>query len=303
MSRNSFEAIKAMEWSLNFSSNAEATVAEFVKNYIKDSDVIVFVEVVKNTSALKLMEEMSHYNFYESQNSIGNQVIIAIKKEILVTNIVTRIPNVSDNNSPNFLQVEIMINSIKYQIIGTRIRIGATPSEFVNGKYKVTDEDEIEDYINRKRQFEILSNYISGFENVIILGDFNNSYIQAKLSDEYRSVKYLYAQKTLTKYYNYHIIKDMIQGEFKIHTPPEGMSWGLQYIVETQEYQFGYIKNDHLITSKNISVKNINYNWDFVKNDNSFYPPFGKINSYGKQGVDIKKGVPDHAILRVELQL
>lgn len=120
------------------------------------------------------MKDLNEFNFYESYNTEGNQIIIAIRRNIKVTRVISKIPRISTYNAPIFLHIEIMINGVKYQVLGIRIRI--------------------DDYKERRKQFEYFSNYISDLNNVIILGDFNNSYIRGDLKASYSKTKKLYVK-------------------------------------------------------------------------------------------------------------
>lgn len=100
-----------------------------------------------------------------------------------------------------------------------------------------------------------------------------------------------------------HMMKEIIKFDLNIHTPESGFSWGLSFDRKNEDYSYGYIKNDHLMVSKNLNVSSIEYNWDFVRDNISDYRPKGNIDKYGKSIVNIKKGYPDHSILYAMIEL
>lgn len=272
--------IKVMEWNLNFKANRNAKLACFIKDIIKEYDIIIFTEVVINDSVIQLMNELGEYNFFESYNNIGNQIVIAIRRTIKVTHVITKIPNTSLYNTPNFLHVEIMLNEVKYQIIGVRIRI---------------EDGSDNDYKERRKQAEVFANYISDKENVVVLGDFNNSYICGDMDEEYIWVKKRYETPkkdgTLrsTRFYCYQMMREIMSENIKIYTPRDKFSWGLEY--DNGNFKYGYIKNDHILASKNLTLEMVDYNWDFVSNNMTDYEE------------EIRNGFPDHAIISAEIKL
>jgi|BioPla2DNA2_1021312.scaffolds.fasta_scaffold83292_2 hypothetical protein len=282
------KSLKIMEWNLNFKSDKEVNVAGFIKNKVENEDIIIFTEIVKSDSVLRLMRELNDFNFYESYNTEGNQIIIAIRRNIKVTRVITKIPKISTHSAPNFLHIEVLINGVKYQILGIRIRI---------------DDGSEEDYKDRRKQFEYFSNYISDLDNVIILGDFNNSYIRGDLKASYSKTKKLYeknskGQLLTTRFFNYHMMKDIIGEDINIFTPSNKKSWGLKKINDSFDY--GYIQNDHLMVSKGIFIEEYDYDWDFVCENKEKYQA---MNADKTGSIDVEKGYPDHAVLWAEIKL
>ncbi|PXV93787.1 hypothetical protein C8E03_102562 [Lachnotalea glycerini] len=280
-------SLKIMEWNLHFQSK-KAEIADFVKDRVKSQDVAIFTEIVKSASVLALMNELNEFNFYESCNTEGNQIIIAVRRNIKVSRVISKIPNVAIYNAPNLLHVEIMIDGIKYQIIGVRIRI---------------DDGSEDDYRDRNKQFEYLVNYLSDLENIIVSGDFNNSYIRGDLSENYSNVKKLYEKNykgelLCTRFFNYHMMKEMLGENVNVFTPEDKYSWGLKY--KDGEFDYGYIRNDHLIASKTIIVEKYDYDWNFVCENEDTY----KVMKLRKDGImEVAAGYPDHAVLYVEIRI
>ena len=282
------KSLKIIEWNLNCQSDKKVKIAGFIKDRIENEDIIIFTEIVKSDSVLQLMKELNEYNFYESYNTVGNQIIIATRRNIKVTRIISKIPKISIYNAPNFLHIEIMINGVKYQILGIRIRI---------------DDGSEDDYKERRKQFEYFSNYVSDLDNVIILGDFNNSYIRGDLKSSHSRTKKLYKKNNKgeplpTRFFNYQMMKDIIGEDIKTFTPSNKKSWGIKLI--DNNFDYGYIQNDHLMVSKNISVEEVEYDWDFVDKNKGKYLSMD-VDKTGR--IDVEKGYPDHAVLRVKLKL
>lgn len=282
------ESLKIMEWNLNFKSDREIKIASFIKERIENEDIIIFTEVVKNYSVLQFMRDLNEFNFHESYNTEGNQIIIAIRRDIKVTRVISKIPKISMNNSPNFLHIEVMINGLKYQLLGIRIRI---------------DNGSEDDYKERRKQFEYFSNYISDLDNVIILGDFNNSYIRGDLEGSYSKTKKLYEKNSkgellVTRFFNYHMMKDMIGEDINVFTPSNKKSWGLK--CTDDRFDYGYIQNDHLMTSKSIFIEEFDYDWDFVCKNKEKYCAMN-VDKTGR--IDVEKGYPDHAVLWAKVKL
>lgn len=75
-------------------------------------------------------------------------------------------------------------------------------------------------------------------------------------------------------------------------------SWGIKII--DNNFDYGYIQNDHLMVSKNISVEEVEYDWDFVDKNKGKYLSMD-VDKTGR--IDIEKGYPDHAVLRAKLKL
>lgn len=283
--------IDIIEWNVNFKSDKKVNIAEFIKDYINDNDIIIFTEIVKNDNVIKLLNDLKGYNFYESAYDEKNQVIIVVKKDYQIANIVTHIPRKAySGRVPDFLQIEVVIDNKKYCIIGTRIKIGGF-DEF--------------DYEERARQFKILSNYINEtiakeYENIIILGDFNNGMIFENTKDYNRIIKCgkRKGKCSLLKFYNYHIIKDELGDDFEFVISKGKSSWGLSYCKDSDSICYGAIKDDHIIVSKNIKNKVVDssYDWDFVKDNEQKYKAMLNRDR-------IELGYPDHAILRATLDL
>lgn len=306
---NAVSSLKLLLINANGQSNKNAILQPFIADEIinKNPDVFVSVEFVKGKNWLEFIYSFPQYNIITSPNTTGNGVLIGIKKEIQLTNIIEKIPAVSTYYSPDFLQVGIKCNGQNLNIIGTRIKT-------LNVKKEIWDDD----YKYRRKQFENLTNYLSDIQNnTIVLGDFNNSFIRGDQTKiyTYEEIQKLYKRnkkgETLaTRHFNYHLMKNMLGGQYVLHTPKKGSSWGLQ--LKNGKLTYGYIKNDHLITNKdNIKVNNICYNWDYIKkNQNKSYikniyfnENFKSKDKENNNTLWPPNGYPDHAMLLAEIEI
>ena len=90
--------------------------------------------------------------------------------------------------------------------------------------------------------------------------------------------------------YNYRLIEILLGNNFKMITPKDKCSWGLQY--DGEKFKYGYVADDHLILSRHLNEKvKIDYDWSFADENK---------NIYCKK---IPNGFPDHAILRAKINL
>ena len=86
------------------------------------------------------------------------------------------------------------------------------------------------------------------------------------------------------------LIEILLGNNFKMITPKNKYSWGLQY--DGEKFQYGYVADDHLILSRHLNEKvKIDYDWSFADENK---------NIYCKK---IPNGFPDHAILRAKINL
>lgn len=147
--------MKIIEWNINQRSNwnAQGSIPVWVSDEITNKlkpEVAIITEFSKTRNwlddfAYKLFE----YNICTSTNLEGNEVLIAIRKEIRIIAI-KELP--VQQLSANFLQIDVQYQGALLTIIGIRIRIS-----------------------DKNIQLNQLSTYLGNVdaENVIVLGDFN----------------------------------------------------------------------------------------------------------------------------------
>lgn len=130
------------------------------------ADIVVLTEFYKTENWLsKLAYRLNEYNIFTSENKNGNEILIAIKKELKVVEI-QELPK--NKVSGNFLSISILIDGSLYTIIGFRVRT----------------EDDAK---GKEKQFTELLNYLNSTytsdEKVMVLGDFNlwDTYVKTNL--------------------------------------------------------------------------------------------------------------------------
>lgn len=296
--------IKIKEWNVNFGSDKDAEICEFAKEYINDTDIIVFTEVIDNDSIKDLLDKLdSEYIKYASkirEVKQYNQIVIAVKTELIPCSKIRQV-DIDEkkwdiNSLPDICHLEIITSEGKLKnVIGTRVRI---------------DGGSNADYKDRRVQFENLVRYIEELENVIVLGDFNNGMLKADSDKDYDSVKDKYEKRWDKKkkkdvenplrFYNFHLMKHILGENYILkEITGEESSWGLSLYNDVLSY--GLIKNDQIIT-KNICLKDSYYDWGYVRDNEWMYKDMLYNNRY-KRGNKIEHGYPDHAILNALIEL
>lgn len=262
--------LKVMEWNINQRSGfckGSQTIPSFVGEEIKEqnADVVVLTEFYKAKNWDKFISDTfsSYHVFYTMNPNNQNDVLIAIENTHKITH-VEYLYSEDGNDNPNYLRVDMIVGGIEFCVIGVRIRVKDT----TKGDYKW-----------RKKQFDLISKLVDTTNKAnipkrfVILGDFNNSRIL--------ETKEAYKGK-LTEFYNYHLIGTEFEKiGLEVRTPKEGFSWG------------GYIKNDHIVVTKNINVLCCDYCWKFTE----------KHEVYKVKEKHIPIGYPDHAILTAKIAL
>lgn len=284
--------LRIMEWNINGRSGYSCAYAipPFIADIIvkQKVDIVVLNEFVLTAgwSYLKNVMEKEFILYTSTYVTGQNGIFIAVKKNIdgLDSN-ATKICSDIDSDQPekpNFLQVTVNYKSNLLTIIGTRIRI--------------SDSSKV-DYQERKVQIDSLVDHSADIKNnVIIIGDFNNSKICGDENKSYNDVKesYHYTSRgelsVLYDTYNYHIIKDTFEHHgFSVFTPNKGKwSW-------VDSYKNKY-KQDHII-SRGVRVSEKEYSWFYVNKDNGY--GYLKQEDYKSNLV----GYPDHAILTADIEL
>lgn len=158
-------------------------------SFKKDTDIIVFTEVIDNDSIKDLLDKLdSEYIKYASkirEVKQYNQIVIAVKTELIPCSKIRQV-DIDEkkwdiNSLPDICHLEIITSEGKLKnVIGTRVRI---------------DGGSDADYKDRRVQFENLVRYIEELENVIVLGDFNNGMLKADSDKDYDSVKDKYEKR------------------------------------------------------------------------------------------------------------
>lgn len=287
--------MKIIAWNINQRSSKRLdAIPLFVAKEImqQDPEFFVLTEIgrsnesdLKNSTIYRMLST-KYYIETNTEKTIGNKILIGIRKKLINNDkdSVIRIDDEFDGFSeyeeyPNYLHVDVCFGNITLSIIGVRIRIG-------NG--------DREDYLCRKEQIKNLLSHIKEqqLENVIIVGDFNNSRIKGDMNKAYNDIKQLYRynsecdESVLYDTYNYHILKDaFINENFVISTPSKDSQYSF-YI-----NNYGY-KLDHIFT-KGLDIKESTYSWDFIhRNFEHYYD-----NRTNQINYTPSPPFPDHAML------
>lgn len=298
------DSLSIIEWNLNARTGFPNYVipTNLISKVLlsKTPDVFVFTEFVQTTGwlDLKLLLE-NEYDIWVSPYVCGkNGICIGIRKDRGIEFVETKNEDDVFNNCPNapdFFEVKVKFRSDIISIIGTRIRIGN-----VNGNKGIQEQKQ------RFLQYRNLVDYISEKENIILVGDFNNSRILGNEDEsKIKKINEIYYDKD-SKEHNFqkmrYYLTEKCSEKLLLHTPSGllssiGAIWNSEKkgaIQPKEDIKF-INKYDHLIT--NFSSNNIEcleYQWDFLKFYNS--DVFSTQNQ-------IKPGFPDHAILFVRINL
>lgn len=282
-----------LEWSLNLRSSQEDEVYPEFSNEINlispKPDVLFLVETVKGNTI-----SIDDYTVEAESSREGNGCSIAILNarldsgDIQIKNVQPMLPG---DNTPDFVQVDVSINNTIYNLISFRIRV----------ENKQTEEE----YQQRKEQFDNMLDYVKNLPQPIITGDFNNARILGDRNIDYHEIQKQYKEKEQVKggYYYQKIKYDLLHtANLIMHTPLYGNSFGLNFNDFKKEHiskNHGYLKYEHLVTPKDMNVKNISYNWDFLNTAVAK----GDIHKYALDSDGIMKGFPDHAMLLADIEL
>lgn len=175
--------MKLFIWNINQRSSGNDIPKLVSEEILKDNeftespDIIVLTEFLgaKYTEKIKRFKELicekylTFVNEERDKEKKANGICIAVKKgfaEINGAPIEKLNTSFKEENQPNFLQVESIVNGKPVSIIGTRIR--------------VNDELTRTEFLKRRQQLLSLVEHIIalGNKNIIVAGDFNNAYIR-----------------------------------------------------------------------------------------------------------------------------
>lgn len=298
--------IKIMEWNLNMRSRGGKEVPDFVLGQVEIYDVVVLVEYKHDKEFEDKLEEKDFYVFANS-NPLGNEVLIAIKKELVSEKneayIIAETCGLQTDICPNFLRVDANILGQTVSIIGVRIRVLPefekrfsvyNNTEVINlleshgYKFKTILKYQWKqlDNICRHEQLECFLKVISKINNqVIILGDLNPICSRENYN---KNIKNKHID---TGVWSYWWIKEQLNNGLEIYTPKDGFS-----LVGSDNKE--YI-NDHIITNRKDTITKAEYSWGFIKNDTKY----DKLTAEDYKSSDEIVGYPDHAILSAEIVL
>jgi len=285
------DELKLIHWNINGRSGYSSAYAipPFITNEIidgvgKGAGVIVLTEFVITAGWHHLVSALERFYFVATSPYVSKQngVLIAVRKDLIQEKSIPRVTSdliTTQNEKPNFLQVEFVCRGVNLTIIGTRVRVGSALKA---------------DYQDRKTQIVALREHLGrvsvSTDNVIVVGDFNNSRICGDERKSYDEVREEYHFRNdggvsdLYDTYNYHILKQTLDCLTPVYTTPskEDFSW-----VDSNRYRY---KQDHLFI-KGMQAETCVYDWAFVTKENGY----GQLSKWGYKSN--LAGYPDHAVL------
>lgn len=271
--------LNIMEWNVHQKGrqyskgrSADGPIPEWIIDEVpNDMNIVVFTEFNSHAQNIsnfyeKLKDKGFSYYSTKYECSWSNDILIAIRGEqikVISTKQDDAYPNSSitddfndiPENIPENMRVDIRVNEKDIHIWGIRIK------------------DLNSDYKQRKIEMCKVMEWLKAAGGIsIIVGDFNNL-----------------RENTSEKEWNLKVLDDLLGDSF-IRKTPSNHSWG----VSLSNGKFdGYIKNDHLIHSKELDAAVKPYEWGFLKHCNYEL----KESYYGKQSLKIPDCEPDHGIL------
>lgn len=204
------------------------------------ADVYTNVEFMEcmNNAYLKAFTE-GGYNLYTAVDERHRGVLIAVKKKYMVEEIASM-------QEPHMFHVRISKGADYIDLITLRVLVAGSNDA---------------DFMNRKRQWDKVMEYIEGLEdkeNLVLTGDWNHGVISA-----------VYSEHQARRFFNYQMIVESLK-EKKIELCKiDGPSFR------------GYMKIDHLACGSDVIVKNAEYRDMFTER--------------------YAIGIPDHKLIVAEL--
>jgi len=303
--------MKLLVWNINQRSSGEEIppfVSEMIKN--TNADIVVLTEFLSaanaNSEKIKKFKDSLSEKYYtfcnekrDKEREKANGIFIAVKKGFAEIN---GAPNedlktdCKEEDQPNFLQLDIVVEGKPISIIGTRIQIGGGVTRSA--------------YIERRQQLISLVEHLVklGNKNIIVAGDFNNAKIRGDEAADYLTVRDNYRGEDINEplvtfdTYNYHIMKGIFAtAGLTVFTPPgEQYSYGFK-LDRDGKPDNGCFKEDHIVT-KNLKVENSKYCHSFIENykiDKEWERRWNRRKK--KYEYVIVEAYPDHAILTADV--
>lgn len=267
--------LNIMEWNVHqkgrqYSNgrSADGPIPDWIVDEIpNDMNIVVFTEFnshARNISDFYSKLKAKGFRCYstEYECSWSNDILIALRGEQIEVRSTLQVDAYPDSSItdgfdaiPENMRVDIRVNEKDIHIWGIRIK------------------DLKSNYKKRKLEMGNIMEWLKTTGGIsIIVGDFNNL-----------------RENTTEIEWNLMVLDNLLGDSFKRETP-SNCSWGVS--LSNGEF-VGYIKNDHLIHSKELEATVKPYEWSFIKHCNyKLDPP-----RYGKQSLTIPDCEPDHGIL------
>lgn len=298
-------------WNINQRSSGQKIPGFVSEEIIKsEADIVVLTEFLSAANKRSIIEfkekagldEKYDFGFNEERDKErekANGVLIAVKKEFaeikspVIENLAT---HHTEEAQPNFIQLDIEVNKRLISIIGTRIQVGGSLNR--------------QEFEERHKQLSSLIEHINTLEtkNIIVAGDFNHAFIQGVQTAKYSDIKESYRDKVTFDTYNYHIMKEDFNNIGMTVSTPEGKQlkgrYSCGFKLNDDKPNDGYLKEDHIITTRNLDVSNLRYCHSFMDNYKKDEEWQWKWNK-GKKKYEyvIDPPYPDHAILTADVDI
>lgn len=311
--------MKLLVWNINQRSSG-IDIPEFVSKEILKlnepedpqsyPDIVVLTEFLSaanaNSEKIKKFKDSLSEKYYtfcnekrDKEREKANGIFIAVKKGFAEIN---GAPNedlktyYKEEDQPNFLQLDIVVDGKPISVIGTRIQVCEDMTRSA--------------YIERRQQLVSLVEHIVklGNKNIIVAGDFNNAKIRGDEAADYLTVRDNYRGKDINEplvtfdTYNYHIMKGIFATAGLTVFTPLGEQYSCGFNLYEGKPSNGYLKEDHIITTKNLKVENSKYCHSFIENykiDKEWELRWNRRKK--KYEYVIVEAYPDHAILTADV--
>lgn len=276
--------LKIMEWNIHQQgrqyngTSKDGEIPLWIVDEIPDDiNIVVFTEFNCHAKNINdFYEALSDKRFsYSTTNyscAWSNDILIAVRGKEIAVKAVSYIKAYPDIPNTAFkIDWEIIPENLRVDI-----NIGKKDIHFWGIRIKSLGSD----YKKRKKEMETVLQWLKEIDGInVLVGDFNNL-----------------REDTPEQNWNLSVLDSLIAGNFERKTPLNH-SWGVSLNLKNKTFD-GYIKNDHLIHSKEIHATVGSYKWSFLeKREYSLKKP-----RHYKQELDIPVGEPDHGILIGECQ-
>lgn len=282
-----------LEWSLNMRSDKTVKPHEAFYKAIRECtpcpDALFLVETVKGND----FEVEGYTVVVESDNPFGNSTRIAIRNALLESGevqVLGTCGNISDasfEEAPHYARADVLFNGRVLNLIATRILINC-------------GNNTVEEYRQRRKQFDLLAQQVSTLEHPVVMGDFNHGRILGFGKESPNVVRHLFDECVQVQgdYFYQSINEDLRERNLKIHTPELYVSCGPKVVGDTviagETPSWNY-KIDHLIMRANtdaLTLADVRYDWRHLE---------WAVKKGASQDILKRKGFPDHAMLLAEI--
>lgn len=264
------EKIHILEWNINQRGGNSSDIPMWIVDEFEESHIVVLTEFCRKGNWQEFINETEKkgYNFVFSENSIGNDILIAVKKSCSIIGDPIFVLCGGRDDIPENLRVDIRIGDNMVSVLGVRIKdLGRVPNR----------------YTKKKIEMQWLMEWIKDITNpIVIAGDFKNN-----------------RRGTIEKRWNLDVLDKCLLPGFARKTPAGSSIYEEKAMVEFPE--------DHFLI-RGVRMGAFSYCREFCERHKSIYPwgkdfqlYMGKDISGNVLRDSIPAGYPDHAILKGEI--